>query len=330
MTLPNSSPRLALRRGKLPTTNSNILISGGAGFIGSHLVGRLLGMGHKVVCLDNLLTGLESNISEYQDNPNFTFIDHDITKPIELNEKFNYVLNLACPASPIDYRENPVETLEVCSIGTKNMLEIARRDGARFFQTSTSEVYGDPLEHPQKETYWGHTNCYGERACYDEGKRYAEALIYIYRHDSNVNTGIIRIFNTYGPKMKPFDGRVVSTFIRQALKGEEITIYGEGNQTRSFCYIDDQIDAQIAMIFSDEEGPINIGNPEEFTMNELAQKVLRLTNSKSKIVYNDLPKDDPTQRQPDISRAKELLDWEPKIQLEAGLNKTIAWFMSQS
>lgn len=305
------------------------MISGGAGFIGSHLTGRLLKLGYQVFCADNLLTGSAENLAEYQGNPDFTFIKHDITKPIELSEKFDYVLNLACPASPIDYRENPVETLEVCSIGTKNMLEIARRDNARFFQTSTSEVYGDPLEHPQKETYWGHTNCYGERACYDEGKRYAEALIYIYRHDFNVNTGIIRIFNTYGPKMKPFDGRVVSNFIRQALKGEDITIFGEGNQTRSFCYIDDQIEAQISMIFSDEEGPINIGNPGEFTMSELAEKVIRLTGTKSKIIYLPLPKDDPTQRRPDITLAKTKLDWEPKVMLDEGLEKTIAWFKSQ-
>ncbi len=302
------------------------LISGGAGFIGSHLVGKLLSMGQRVICLDNLITGLESNIAEFRSNPDFTFINHNIISPITLDEKVDYVLNLACPASPIDYRENPVETLEVCSIGTKNMLEITRRDGARFFQTSTSEVYGDPTEHPQRETYWGNVNCYGERACYDEGKRYAEALIYIYRHDFAVNTGIIRIFNTYGPKMKPFDGRVVSNFIRQALAGEDITIFGDGKQTRSFCYIDDQIAAQIAMIHSDEEGPINIGNPGEFTMLELAEKIIRLTGTKSKIVYKSLPKDDPTQRCPDNSLALAKLDWKPKIDLEEGLKRTIEWF----
>ena len=290
----------------------------------------LLDRENEVICLDNLLTGLESNLAELKDNRNFTFINHDIRRPIKIDGKIDYILNLACPASPFDYRKYPIETLEVSSLGVKNMLEIARAKKSRFFHTSTSEVYGDPLVHPQKENYWGHVNCYGERSCYDEAKRFAESLIYIYRHDLGVNTGFIRIFNTYGPNMKPYDGRVVSTFIRQALAGEDISIFGTGEQTRSFCYIDDQIEAQMKMIHSDLEGPINIGNPEEFTMNELAQEVLKLTDSKSKIVYNKLPKDDPTQRQPDISWAKELLNWEPKIKLEAGLNKTIVWFKNQS
>jgi len=302
------------------------LLSGGAGFIGSHLVEALLNRGGRVICLDNLLTGTEKNLAKFKDNPNFVFIKHDICKPIEIDEKIDYVLNLACPASPIDYRKYPVETLEVSSVGVKNMLEIARKNKARFFHTSTSEVYGDPLEHPQKETYWGHVNCYGERSCYDEAKRYAEALIYIYNHDYKVNTGVIRIFNTYGPQMKPFDGRVVSNFIRQALSGEDLTIYGEGKQTRSFCYISDQISAQLTMIHSDLEGPINIGNPKEFTMLELADKVLKLTGSKSKIVFKPLPKDDPTQRKPDISMAQDKLNWEPEIELEEGLKKTIEWF----
>jgi len=303
------------------------LISGGAGFIGSHLIKKILESQEcSVICLDNLVTGEMKNLDGLESNPNFKFVNQDISKPIEVDGKFDFVLNLACPASPIDYRKYPIETLEVSSLGTKNMLEIAKRDNARFFHTSTSEVYGDPLEHPQKESYWGHVNCYGERACYDEAKRYAEALIYIYHKDHNVNTGLIRIFNTYGSNMKPFDGRVVSTFIRQALSNEDITIFGDGSQTRSFCYVDDQVEAQMKMIHSDLEGPINIGNPTEFTMIELANKVLKLTNSNSKIVYKELPKDDPTQRQPDISLAIEKLGWEPKIDLEEGLIKTIAWF----
>lgn len=303
------------------------LISGGAGFIGSNLTAKLLeNPENEVVVIDNLITGFKKNIEEFLDNPNYKFIKHDIIKPIELEGKFDYVLNLACPASPIGYRKNPIETLEVSSIGTKNMLEIARRDNARFFHTSTSEVYGDPLQHPQSECYWGNVNSCGERSCYDEAKRYAEALIYYYRKDFGVNTGFIRIFNTYGPKMDAHDGRVVTNFIRQALSGEDITIYGDGKQTRSFCYIDDQVDGEMKMIHSDLAGPINIGNPNEFTMLELAEKVIKITDSKSKIAYEPLPKDDPTQRRPDISLAKEKLDWEPKIQLEEGLKRTIAWF----
>ncbi len=306
------------------------LLSGGAGFIGSNLTKRLLEQdGAKVICLDNLITGKESNIEEFKSNPNYKFINHDIIKPIDLDEKIDYVLNLACPASPVGYRQNPIETLEVSSIGTKNMLEIARKNSARFFHTSTSEVYGDPLEHPQRECYWGHVNSCGERSCYDEAKRYAEALIYYYRKDFGVNTGFIRIFNTYGPKMDPFDGRVVTNFIRQALKGEDITIYGDGSQTRSFCYIDDQVDAEMKMIHSDLPGPINVGNPVEFTMIELAEKVIALTGSSSKLTHEPLPKDDPAQRRPDISLAKKELDWEPKIQIEEGLKRTIEWFKTQ-
>lgn len=302
------------------------LISGGAGFIGSHLVEALLKRGERVVCYDNFLTGVKENIQPFLNNPNFKFVEWNICQPFKVGEQVDYVLNLACPASPIDYRKNPVETLEVSSVGVKNMLEVARENKARFFHTSTSEVYGDPLEHPQKETYWGRVNCYGERSCYDEGKRFAEALIYIYRKDFGVNTGIIRIFNTYGPQMKPFDGRVVSTFIRQALRDEDITIYGDGSQSRAFCYISDQIDAELKMIHSDEEGPINIGNPGEFTMLELAKKVISITDSKSKLVYSNLPKDDPTQRKPDITLAQQKLGWEPKIDLDEGLKKTIQWF----
>jgi len=304
----------------------NYLISGGAGFIGSHLIESLLNKGGKVVCLDNFITGRAENIEKFKKNKDFTFIEHDIIKPIKIQEKFDYVLNLACPASPIDYRKFPVETLEVSSLGTKNMLEVAKANKARFFHTSTSEVYGDPLQHPQTESYWGHVNSYGERSCYDEAKRYAESMIYIYRHDYGVNTGMIRIFNTYGPQMKPFDGRVVSNFIRQALSGENITVYGKGDQTRSFCYISDQVDAQMKMIHSNLEGPINVGNPGEFTVLELAKKVIKLTGSKSQIVFDKLPKDDPTQRKPDITLAKKMLNWEPKVDLDQGLAKTIKWF----
>ena len=303
------------------------LISGGAGFIGSNLIKRLLEIPEaKVVCVDNFITGKKENIAEFMDKPNFQLIEQDIIQPIQIDEEIDYVLNLACPASPIDYRKHPIETLEVSSIGTKNMLEIARKNKSRFFHTSTSEVYGDPLEHPQRETYWGHVNSYGERSCYDEAKRYAEALIYYYNRDFKVNTGVIRIFNTYGPKMGAYDGRVVSNFIRQALNNEDITIYGDGKQSRSFCYIDDQVEAELKMIHSDLEGPINIGNPDEFTMLELAEKVLKQTGAKSKLVFEPLPKDDPTQRKPDITLAKEKLGWEPKIKLDEGLAKTIEWF----
>jgi len=305
------------------------LISGGAGFLGSNLIKRILEIpDSKVICLDNLITGKKENLTEMLDNQNFRFIQHDIIEPIQFDEKIDFVLNLACPASPVGYRKHPIETLEVSSIGTKNMLEIAKKNNARFFHTSTSEVYGDPLEHPQKEDYWGHVNSYGERSCYDEAKRYAEALIYYYRRDFGVNTGLIRIFNTYGPKMDPNDGRVVSNFIRQALKGDDITIYGDGTQTRSFCYVDDQIEAQLKMIHSDLEGPINIGSSYEFTMNELAETVIKLTGSSSKVIHENLPQDDPAQRRPNLTLAKEKLFWEPKISLSEGLRKTINWFKS--
>lgn len=305
-------------------------VAGGAGFIGSHLCERLLNMGNKVICVDNLSTGKKANIAHLLVNRNFRFVEHNICKPFTVKEKIDYVLNLACPASPVHYRRLALETLDVNTRGTKNMLELARQHNARFFHASTSEVYGDPAEHPQKESYWGNVHCYGERSCYDEGKRYAEALIYYYRKDLGVNTGFIRIFNTYGPKMDAYDGRVVTNFIRQALSGEDVTIYGDGTQTRSFCYIDDQIDAQIKMIYSNEAGPINIGNPGEFTMLELAEKVIAITGAKSKVVFQPLPSDDPTQRRPDISLAKEKLDWEPKINLDEGLTKTIEWFQQKS
>lgn len=302
------------------------LISGGAGFLGSNLTKRLLKEKNKVTVLDNLQTGNRRNIEEFEGRKDFEFIEHDIVDKFESTEAIDYVLNLACPASPPRYYEDPVRTLETNSIGTKNMLDLALAHNARFFHTSTSEVYGDPTEHPQRESYFGNVNPYCKRSCYDEGKRYAEALIFEYRHEKNLNTGIIRIFNTYGPMMDPYDGRVVTNFIRQALNGENITIQGDGMQTRSFCYVDDQIEGMMRMIHSDEEGPINIGNPGEFTMNKLANLVLKLTNSKSKKIHVEAALSDPKQRKPDITLAKERLGWEPKIALEEGLKRTIKWF----
>jgi len=302
------------------------LISGGAGFLGSNLAIRLCNEGHKVTVVDNLQTGNRKNLDVLKKKPNFKFIEHDIIKPVDIEEKIDFVLNLACPASPPQYYKDPVRTLETNSVGTKNMLDLALKHEARFFHTSTSEVYGDPKEHPQKETYFGNVEPYCKRSCYDEGKRYAEALIYEYRHLYSLNTGIIRIFNTYGPMMDPEDGRVVTNFIKQALSNEDITIQGTGEQTRSFCYVDDQIEGMMKMIHSSEEGPINIGNPGEFTINELADLVIRLTGSESEKIYVEAASSDPKQRRPDITLAKEKLGWEPKIQLEEGLKKTIDWF----
>lgn len=302
------------------------LISGGAGFLGSNLVERLFAEGNKITVIDNLQTGNANNLLDLKDKPNFKFIEHDIVNPIKIDEPVDFVLNLACPASPPQYYKDPVKTLETNSIGTKNMLDLALEHKARFFHTSTSEVYGDPKEHPQKETYFGNVEPYCKRSCYDEGKRYAEALIYQYKNLYNLSTGIIRIFNTYGPMMDLKDGRVVTNFIKQALSGEDITIQGDGNQTRSFCYVSDQIDGMVKMIHSDEEGPINIGNPGEFTVNELADLIIKLTGSKSKKIYVEAASSDPKQRKPDITLAKEKLGFLPKIQLEEGLKKTIEWF----
>lgn len=305
------------------------LISGGAGFLGVNLALRLLKDGNRVFVIDNLSTGSKKNLAELKKYSNFQFIKNDIRKPIRINRKFDYILNLACPASPPQYYKDPIFTLETNSAGTKNMLEVARKNKARFFHTSTSEVYGDPKEHPQKESYFGNVESYCKRSCYDEGKRYAEALIWQYRNLFDLNTGIIRIFNTYGPRMDPNDGRVVTNFIKQALSGADITIQGTGKQTRSFCYIDDQVEGMIKMIRSKEEGPINIGNPDEFTIKELAELVLVLTGSKSKIKYIETAVSDPKQRRPDISLAKKKLGWRPKIKLEEGLTRTIKWFRNQ-
>jgi len=305
-----------------------VLVTGGAGFLGSHLCERLLKDGNEVVCLDNYFTGQKQNIISLLDNPFFELIRHDVTMPffIEVDE----IYNLACPASPIHYQYNAIKTVKTSVMGAINMLGLAKRIKAKILQASTSEVYGDPNVHPQPETYWGHVNPIGPRACYDEGKRAAETLFVNYHKQNNVRIKIVRIFNTYGPKMHPNDGRVVSNFIVQALKGEDITIYGDGTQTRSFQYVDDLIEGMILMMNTREEftGPVNLGNPVEFTIMELAEKVIQLTNSKSKIVRMPLPPDDPTQRQPDIRLAKRELNWEPKIPLEEGLKKTIDYFAS--
>jgi len=303
-----------------------ILITGGAGFIGSHLCERLLREGNEVICLDNYFTGSKRNIVNLLDNPYFELVRHDVCTPyfIEVDQ----IYNLACPASPIHYQYNPIKTIKTSVMGALNMLGLAKRIHARILQASTSEVYGDPMVHPQVETYWGNVNPIGERSCYDEGKRCAETLFFDYNKQNNVDIKIIRIFNTYGPKMHPNDGRVVSNFIVQALKGEDITVAGDGSQTRSFQYVDDLLEGMIRMMQTDKgfTGPVNIGNPNEFTILELANKVIELTGSKSKIRYIPLPSDDPTQRKPDISLAKEKLSWQPKVQLNEGLIKTIEYF----
>jgi UDP-glucuronate decarboxylase len=305
-----------------------ILVTGGAGFLGSHLCERLLREGNEVVCLDNYFTGQKQNVVHLLSNPYFELIRHDVTMPffIEVDE----IYNLACPASPIHYQYNAIKTVKTSVMGAINMLGLAKRTKARILQASTSEVYGDPEVHPQVESYWGHVNPIGIRSCYDEGKRIAETLFVNYHQQNNVRIKIIRIFNTYGPRMHPHDGRVVSNFIVQALQGKNITMYGDGSQSRSFCYVDDLLEGMVRLMNSREDftGPVNIGNPNEFTMLELAEKVISLTGSKSKIIHMPLPADDPTQRQPNISLAKKELGWEPKIMLDEGLVKTIDYFKS--
>lgn len=303
-----------------------ILVTGGAGFLGSHLCERLLGEGHDVVCLDNYFTGQKQNVVHLLKHPYFELVRHDVTMPyyVEVDE----IYNLACPASPIHYQFNPIKTVKTSVMGAINMLGLAKRIKAKVLQASTSEVYGDPEIHPQTEEYWGHVNPIGERACYDEGKRAAETLFVNYHKQNNVRIKIVRIFNTFGPRMHPNDGRVVSNFIVQALQNKDITMYGDGTQTRSFCYVDDMIEGLIKMMSTGDEitGPVNIGNPVEFTILELAEKIIRLTGSKSKVVFMPLPSDDPMQRRPDISKAVETLGWEPKFPLEQGLVKTIQYF----
>ncbi len=303
-----------------------ILITGGAGFIGSHLCEKLLSKGHEVICVDNYFTGTKSNVKSLLDNSRFELIRHDITFPLYL--EVDEIYNLACPASPVHYQNDSVQTIKTCVHGSINMLGLAKRIGAKIFQASTSEVYGDPEIHPQHELYWGKVNPIGSRSCYDEGKRCAETLFFDYHREYNINIKVARIFNTYGPRMHPEDGRVVSNFIVQALRGENITIYGDGTQTRSFCYIDDLIDSFELFMNSDNAftGPVNLGNPEEFSVLELAQNIIKLTSSKSKLVYKPLPEDDPKRRQPDITLAKEKLKWEPKFNLEKGLLDTIEYF----
>ena len=303
-----------------------ILVTGGAGFLGSHLCDRLIREGHDVLCLDNFFTGSKQNILHLMQNPNFELIRHDLAFPIFL--EVDEIYNLACPASPIHYQHNPVKTVKTNVLGSIHMLGLAKRVHAKILQASTSEVYGDPAVHPQTESYWGNVNTIGIRSCYDEGKRCAETLFFDYHRQNRVNIRVVRIFNTYGPRMHPNDGRVVSNFIVQALNNQDITVYGDGSQTRSFCYVDDLIEGMVRMMNGPDEfvGPVNLGNPTEFTILELAEKIIQLTGSKSGIVFRPLPQDDPLQRQPDISLAKEKLQWEPGMPLEQGLQSTIAFF----
>ena len=303
-----------------------VLVTGGGGFLGSHLCERLLTKGYDVICADNFFTGNKENISHLLSDPSFELIRHDITWPLYV--EVDMIYNLACPASPVHYQHDPIQTTKTSVLGAINMLGLAKRLKIPILQASTSEIYGDPNIHPQPETYWGNVNTIGPRSCYDEGKRCAETLFYDYRYQLNTDTKIIRIFNTYGPRMCPNDGRVVSNFIVQALSGQDITIYGEGNQTRSFCYVDDLISGMVKMMetHSDVFGPVNLGNPDEFTIKELAEMVIEQTGSKSKLVYKDLPKDDPTRRKPDITKAKDLLNWTPSVKLAEGLQKTIQYF----
>jgi len=302
-----------------------VLVTGGAGFIGSHLCERLLADRHEVMCLDNFYTGRRANIAHLLSNTDFEVIRHDVTQPILLEP--DRIFHLACPASPVHYQWNPVKTVKTNVMGIINMLGLAKRVKARILHASTSEVYGDPEVHPQREDYWGNVNPIGPRSCYDEGKRVAETLCFDYHRQNGVDIRVVRIFNTYGPRMLMNDGRVVSNFVVQALRGEDITVYGEGSQTRSFCFVDDLIDAFVLMMEQEQDvGPVNLGNPGEFTIRQLAELVIELTGSKSKLVQRPLPKDDPTRRQPDITRAKNLLDWEPEVQLREGLCRTIKYF----
>ena len=303
-----------------------VVVTGGAGFLGAHLCERLLNRGDDVICVDNFFTGTKDNITHLMDNPHFEVMRHDVTFPLYVET--DEIYNLACPASPIHYQHDPVQTTKTSVHGAINMLGLAKRVKAKIMQASTSEVYGDPEVHPQKEDYWGHVNTTGFRSCYDEGKRCAETLFFDYKRQHNLNIKVARIFNTYGPRMHPNDGRVVSNFIMQALRGDPITLYGDGSQTRSFCYVDDLIDGFLLLMDSGDDftGPVNLGNPVEFTIKELAEKVVELTNSKSELIFNPLPPDDPRQRQPDITLAKETLGWKPEITLEQGLIKTIEYF----
>ena len=305
------------------------LVTGGAGFVGSHLSEYLLEKGHEVLCLDNLLTGSETNIAHIK-NPAFTFLRHDIVQPLELDGPLDFIYHMASPASPIDYLKLPLETLQVGSTGTQNALELARSKNAAFLMASTSEVYGDPLVHPQPESYWGNVNPIGPRRVYDEAKRFSEALTMAYHRTHGVNTKIVRIFNTYGPRMRIDDGRAIPTFMAQALKGQPLTVFGDGSQTRSFCYVSDLVEGLFRLMASDLHDPVNIGNPAEMTLLEMAEKVLQVTGSKSTIEFKSLPVDDPKVRRPDISRARETLDWQPQVELETGIQTTLHYFKQQS
>jgi UDP-glucuronate decarboxylase len=309
-------------------SNKRVLVTGGAGFLGSHLCDRMVDKGYEVLCLDNFFTGNKRNIQHLLLKSNFELIRHDLTQPLFL--EVDEIYNLACPASPIHYQHNPVKTVKTSVLGAIHMLGLAKRVNAKILQASTSEIYGNPEIHPQKEDYWGNVNTIGPRSCYDEGKRCAETLFFDYHRQNRVNIRVIRIFNTYGPRMHPNDGRVVSNFIVQALLNKDITIYGDGTQTRSFCYVDDLVDGMIRMMDGPDEfiGPVNLGNPNEFTILQLAKKVIELTGAESQLVFRELPVDDPLQRQPDIHLAKEKLGWQPRIQLENGLQKTIDYFKS--
>lgn len=303
-----------------------ILVAGGAGFIGSHLCDYLLNVGHNVICFDNLVTGDIKNIKHNLEHKRFEFIKHDIVKPLKFSGKLDYILNFASPASPVDYMNYPIETLDVGSIGTKNLLELAKKKKAKFLMASTSEVYGDPIISPQNESYFGNVNSIGPRSVYDEAKRFSEAVTMAYLREKLVDTRIVRIFNTYGPRMAPNDGRVVPNFIKQALTGQPLTVYGTGTQTRSFCYVSDLVEGIYKLMYSRVHDPVNLGNPRELKILEFATVITRLTGSKSKISYKPLPQDDPKQRRPDISRAKKELGWEPKVDLEDGLIRTIEYF----
>ena len=322
-------PASLIRRGNpIQAGHMRAVVSGGAGFLGSHLSDLLIEKGWKVLCLDNFATGREENVAHLAGNPQFELVRHDVTQPITVEGSADAVLHFACPASPVDYLRLPIETLEVGSLGTRNMLELAQAKEARFLLASTSECYGDPEVSPQPETYWGHVNPIGVRSCYDEGKRCAETLFFDYLRQHTLKIKVVRIFNTYGPRMHPNDGRVVSNFIVQALRGEDITLYGDGSQTRAFCYVDDLIEGMIRMMGTSDEvtGPLNIGNPHEITVRELAEQIVRLTGTRSQIVFRPLPVDDPTQRCPDISKASSLLGWSPRVSLKDGLHNTIAYF----
>jgi dTDP-glucose 4,6-dehydratase len=302
------------------------VITGGAGFIGSHLCERFLAEGHEVICVDNLITGSLANIEHLRRNDRFIFLRHDISHPLEIDGPVDNVLHFASPASPVDYLRHPIPTLKVGSLGTHNTLGMAKLKQARFLLASTSEVYGDPEVHPQREDYWGHVNPVGVRGCYDESKRFAEAMTMAYHRHHGVNTRIVRIFNTYGPRMRLDDGRVVPNFMGQALRGEDLTVYGEGKQTRSFCYVDDLIEGIVRLLGSDVHEPVNLGNPNEVTILEFAQEILDLSGSKSRIIYKPLPQDDPRLRRPDITRARTLLGWEPQVERREGLRRTLEYF----